>query len=181
MSIAVNVSSVQFMRSNFNSLVFNALRDSGLDPQFLEIELTENVLIQHNQTVTNQLKSLKDLGIQLSIDDFGTGYSNLSYLINFKVDTIKLDQSFITQVNTSADHLAVVKAVIQMAQILNFKVVAEGVESEEVKQILMDLNCDYAQGYLWSKALPNPQFIGVVDRLNHKTHPHNANADLLPA
>jgi len=166
MTIAVNVSSMQFMRSNFNSLVFKALQDSGLDPQFLEIELTEHVLIQHNETVKNQLKSLKDLGIQLAIDDFGTGYSNLSYLINFKVDTIKLDKSFIFEVNTSPDHLAVVKAVIQMAQILNLKVVAEGVESDSVRKILTDLKCDFAQGFLWSKALPEYQFIQTVQQFN---------------
>ena len=167
MSIAVNVSSVQFMRSNFNKLVFNALQESNLAPQFLEIELTEHVLIQHNETIKNQLKSLKDHGIQLSIDDFGTGYSNLSYLINFKVDTIKLDKSFIAQVNTSSDHLVVVKAVIQMAQILNLNVVAEGVESEAVKQILVDLKCDFAQGHLWSKALPECDFIEEVGRFNN--------------
>ena len=166
MSIAVNVSSVQFMRSNFNTLVFNALKESNLAPQFLEIELTEHVLIQHNETIKNQLKSLKDFGIQLSIDDFGTGYSNLSYLINFKVDTIKLDKSFISKVNTSSDHLVVVKAVIQMAQVLNLSVVAEGVESEAVKKILIDLKCDYAQGHLWSKALPECQFIKEVERFN---------------
>ena len=166
MSIAVNVSSVQLMRSNFDSLVLNALQESGLAPQFLEIELTEHVLIQHNETVKSQLKSLKDLGIQLSIDDFGTGYSNLSYLINFKVDTIKLDRSFIAKVNTSSDHFAVVKAVIQMAQVLNLRVVAEGVESEDVKQVLIDLKCDYGQGFLWSKALPEDQFIKEVARFN---------------
>ena len=166
MTIAVNVSSVQFMRSNFNDVVFQALQDSGLEPRFLEIELTEHVLIQHNETVKNQLKSLKDLGIQLAIDDFGTGYSNLSYLINFKVDTIKLDKSFIFKVNTSPDHLAVVKAVIQMAQILNLKVVAEGVESHAVSKILVDLQCDYAQGFLWSSALPEHQFIQTVQQFN---------------
>ena len=166
MSIAVNVSSVQLMRSNFSTLVFKALQESGLAPQFLEIELTEHVLIQHNKTVKNQLKYLKDLGVQLSIDDFGTGYSNLSYLINFKVDTIKLDQSFIAKVNTSSEHFAVVKAVIQMAQILDLSVVAEGVESEAVKQVLIDLKCDYGQGYLWSKALPEGDFIKEVARFN---------------
>lgn len=167
MSIAVNVSSVQFMRSNFKDSVFNALQESGLEPKFLEIELTEHVLIQHNETVKNQLTSLKDYGIQLSIDDFGTGYSNLSYLINFKVDTIKLDKSFVAKVNTSSDHFAVVKAVIQMAQILNLNVVAEGVESDAVKKILIDLKCNYAQGYLWSRALPESEFLNAVDRFNN--------------
>jgi EAL domain-containing protein (putative c-di-GMP-specific phosphodiesterase class I) len=139
--------------------VVHWVEKSGLPPEFLEIELTEHVLIQENETVKEQLKSLKDMGVKLSIDDFGAGYSNLSYLINFKVDTIKLDKSFISKINTSSDHLVVVKAVIQMAQVLNFRVVAEGVESEAVKQILIDLKCDYAQGYLWSKALPEAQFM----------------------
>lgn len=171
MSISVNVSSVQFMRSNFISLVANALETSGLPAQCLEIELTEHVLMQDNKTVKSQLKSLKNLGIKLSIDDFGTGYSNLSYLINFKVDTIKLDRSFIAQVNTSSDHLAVVKAVIQMAQILNLRVVAEGVESEDVKQILVDLQCDYAQGYLWSKPLSVPEFTKELRQFNGNHDP----------
>lgn len=170
MSISVNVSSVQFMRSNFKTLVSNALEKSGLPAQFLEIELTEHVLMQDNETVKLQLKSLKGLGIKLSIDDFGTGYSNLSYLINFKVDTIKLDRSFIAKVNTSSDHLAVVKAVIQMAQILDLRVVAEGVESEDVKQILVDLNCDFAQGYLWSKPIPVPEFTKELINFNRRDH-----------
>ena len=166
MSIAVNVSSVQFMRSNFTELVSQALQDSGLDARFLEIELTEHVLIQHNDIITNQLKSLKDMGIYLSIDDFGTGYSNLSYLINFKVDSIKLDRSFIAKINTSSEHFAVVKAMIQMAHILDLKVVAEGVESDCVKQALIDLKCDYGQGYLWSKAVADDQYLPVVADLN---------------
>ena len=167
MSISVNASSVQFMRSNFKDLVFNALQKSNLEPQFLEIELTEHVLIQHSETVKNQLKSLKKNGVKLSIDDFGTGYSNLSYLINFKVDTIKLDKSFVAKVNTSSEHLAVVKAIIQMAKILNLNVVAEGVESESVKRILIDLKCDYAQGFLWSRGLPESEFMKTVNHFNN--------------
>lgn len=166
MSIAVNVSSMQLMRDNFKTLVFNALQASSLAPRYLEIELTENVLIQDNETVKSQLKSLKDLGVQLSIDDFGTGYSNLSYLIDLKVDKIKLDRSFIAKVNTSLDHFVIVKAVIQMAQVLGLRVVAEGIESEEVKQILIDLKCNDGQGYLWSKALPEEQFIKKVAHFN---------------
>jgi sensor c-di-GMP phosphodiesterase-like protein len=87
-------------------------------------------------------------------------------LINFKVDTIKLDKSFIDKVNTSSDHLAVVKAVIQMAEILDLSVVAEGVESDAVRKILTDLKCDFAQGFLWSKALPESQFIQTVRQFN---------------
>ena len=166
LSVSVNVSSVQFMRDNFKTIVFNALEKNNLAPEFLEIELTEHVLIQHNETITAQLKSLKDLGIQLSIDDFGTGYSNLSYLINFKVNTIKLDKSFILELNTSKNHFAVVKAVIQMAHILNLKVVAEGVETVAVKNVLVNLKCDFAQGYLWSKALPEFQFINSLAGFN---------------
>ncbi|WP_158278792.1 putative bifunctional diguanylate cyclase/phosphodiesterase [Leucothrix arctica] len=164
--ISVNVSSVQFMRNSFKTHVFNALKKYDLAPEFLEIELTEHVLIQHNATITAQLKSLKDLGIQLSIDDFVTGYSNLSYLINFKVDTIKLDKSFILELNTSKNHFAVVKAVIQMAHILNLNVVAEGVETTAVRNILVNLKCDFAQGYLWSKAVPEKQFIDSLESFN---------------
>jgi len=166
LSIAVNVSSVQLMRNNFTSLVFNALQQSGLPAKYLEIELTENVLLKLNQSVKSQLTALKEMGVQLSIDDFGTGYSNLSYLINLKVDTIKLDKTFIEKISTSQDYHAVVKAVIHMAQILGLNVVAEGVESNAVKRILKDLNCDYAQGYLWSKALPEAAFLRTVMQLN---------------
>ncbi|PWQ96051.1 putative bifunctional diguanylate cyclase/phosphodiesterase [Leucothrix pacifica] len=166
MSIAVNVSSVQFMRSNFTGIVSKALEESGLAPEFLEIELTEHVLIQHNDIIVSQLKALKEIGIYLSIDDFGTGYSNLSYLINFKVDSIKLDRSFIAKINTSSEHYAVVNAMIEMAHILNLQVVAEGVETDDVRLALIDLKCDYGQGYLWAKAVAESEYLSEVSRIN---------------
>ncbi|MEZ5479367.1 MAG: EAL domain-containing protein [Thiolinea sp.] len=159
MSVAVNVSVAQFHRVNFLSTVTGALQASGLAPQFLEIELTEHLLLQDNRFIRQQLQDLKNLGVKLSIDDFGTGYSNLSYLTQFKVDVLKLDMSFVSRIVESSEHLAIVKAVLQMAEILGMQVVAEGVEQEAQKLILQELRCDYGQGFLWSAALPQKQIL----------------------
>jgi EAL domain-containing protein (putative c-di-GMP-specific phosphodiesterase class I) len=119
-------------------------------------------LIQENKLVKNQLDALKSLGVSLSIDDFGTGYSNMNYLTRLKVDTLKLDRSFISQISTSEDYLVIVTAIIRMAQVLGMEVVAEGIEKEAERKLLIDLDCDYAQGYLWSKAVPNKDFVVLL-------------------
>ena len=161
-SVAVNVSALQLTRIGFYEIVVNALHTSGLDAQYLEIELTEHSLIQENSTIKSQLKALKKLGIHLSIDDFGTGYSNMGYLTSMEIDTLKLDKCFITEIENSSDSLAIVTAINGMADVLGMNVVAEGVEKESEREVLEDIGCEIGQGYLWSKALPSKIFLNYV-------------------
>ena len=161
-TVAVNVSALQLTRIGFYEIVANALSTSGLDAEYLEIELTEHSLIQENSTIKTQLNALKKLGIHLSIDDFGTGYSNMGYLTTMEVDTLKLDKSFISEIENSSDSLAIVTAINGMAGVLGMNVVAEGVEKESERKVLESIGCDIGQGYLWSKALPSPNFLSYV-------------------
>lgn len=159
MKIAVNVSVSQLSRNNLKSIIEQALAKADLAPEYLEVELTEHTLLNHSRNTVKQLEEIKALGVELSIDDFGTGYSNLSYLTQFKVDTLKLDKSFTLDIDSSSDSLAIVKAVISMSNILGLKVVAEGVETDKAWKILQSLGCDFGQGYLWGKPMPNDRFI----------------------
>ncbi|MCB1638446.1 MAG: EAL domain-containing protein [Thiothrix sp.] len=161
-SIAVNVSSNQLTHNRFEALIVEALESSGLSPHCLEVELTEHVLLQSNPAVSHQLQSIKDLGVSLAIDDFGTGYSNLSYLTRFKVDVLKLDKSFISRITHSPEHRAIVTAIIEMARILGLRTTAEGVEQEQECRLLKQLGCDYGQGFLWSRALPEAEFRALL-------------------
>lgn len=163
-SIAVNASALQITRLNFHGIVEAALRDSGLDAGFLEIELTEHVLLTENMEVRARLKALKDLGVKIAIDDFGTGYSNMNYLTRLKVDVLKLDQSFISEITVSKDSLVIVTAIIEMANVLGMRVIAEGVESLQQRDVLKGLGCNLGQGFVWSKALPSQDLVKFLDR-----------------
>jgi diguanylate cyclase (GGDEF)-like protein len=156
--LAVNLSAVQFRRGNVEQLVFDALDQSGLDPELLELELTETTLIQNVDQVLTTIKALKRLGVKLAIDDFGTGYSSLSYLKRFNVDKLKIDQSFVRDLATDPDDAAIVKAIIQMAHSLNLQALAEGVENLEILERLGPIRCDQAQGYHFARPMPADQF-----------------------
>ena len=146
--IAVNVSAAQFRRENLEHQVRRALRESGLSPSRLELEITEGVLIEDISRASQTLKSLKSLGVMIALDDFGTGYSSLSYLQAFPLDRIKIDRSFVAALGSSARSLSIVRAVIGLAHGLNVPVLAEGVETNEQLAILMRERCDDMQGYL---------------------------------
>ncbi|MGB1311364.1 MAG: putative bifunctional diguanylate cyclase/phosphodiesterase [Leucothrix sp.] len=160
--VAVNVSALQLTRPSFYQTVADTLERVGLAPEFLEVEITEHSLIREETVVNTQLEALKTLGVSLSIDDFGTGYSNLAYLAHLQVDVLKLDRSFVSKLTVSQEYLAIVTAVIKMAKMLGMKVVAEGVETRRELEILADLDCDYGQGYLWSKAMPDSKLLSVI-------------------
>ena len=162
-TVAVNVSALQLTRDSFYDTVVEALAATGLPARYLEIELTEHFLIQENSEVRQRLNALKALGIKLAIDDFGTGYSNMGYLTRLNVDVLKLDKSFIARIGESKDSLAVVTAIIEMAKVLDMKVVAEGVESDNIKESLLSLGCDIGQGFLWSKALPCAALVNFLN------------------
>lgn len=158
--VAVNLSALQFKRGDIERSVTLALQESGLDPSQLELELTESILIQETEKVLATVMRLKHMGVKLSIDDFGTGYSSLSYLKRFKVDKLKIDQSFIRDLATDSESAAIVRAIIQMARSLGLRTIAEGVEDKPALELLRLYHCDEAQGYYFSRPVPADEFSG---------------------
>jgi len=156
--VAVNVSSVQFAQRNFVDLVRTALCETGLDPQYLELELTESLLISNADVMLAVLKDLKEMGVKLAIDDFGTGYSSLSYLRHFPVYKLKIDRSFVRDLTVNADDAAITDTIISMAKSLGLTVVAEGVENEDQFSFLQQHRCDEMQGFYFSKPLAAEEF-----------------------
>jgi diguanylate cyclase (GGDEF)-like protein/PAS domain S-box-containing protein len=154
LTVAVNLSAAQFRREGIEETVTRALNDSGLPAQWLELELTESILIQDAEQVLASVRRLKQLGVKLSIDDFGTGYSSLSYLKRFDIDKLKIDQSFIRDLASDPDDAAIVRAVIQMSHSLGLRTIAEGVETPEMVQQLQAFGCDEAQGYHYARPMP---------------------------
>lgn len=154
LTVAVNLSAVQLQRGDLERSVIEALSQSGLEPSLLELELTESLLLDDAEGVIETLRRLKSLGVRLSIDDFGTGYSSLAYLKRFAVDKLKIDQSFVRDIASDPDDAAIVRAIVGMARALKLKVVAEGVETEEIERFLCVFNCDEAQGYHFARPMP---------------------------
>jgi EAL domain-containing protein (putative c-di-GMP-specific phosphodiesterase class I) len=161
-SIAVNVSSMEFRDDNFLQGLFAILKETGLDPKCLELELTESVLMKRADATELIFNALRSAGVQLAIDDFGTGYSSLSYLKKFPVNAIKIDQSFIRQI-TSPDEATIVTAIIRMGRTLKLRVIAEGVETVEELTFLQAHQCDEAQGYYFSRPVPAEQFAKLLE------------------
>jgi len=149
--MSVNISGRQFNEEKFSLQIEHLLRGTGLAPCLLELEITENVLMQNDQSSMNNLNTLHDIGIRLSIDDFGTGYSSLSYLKRFPVDVLKIDKSFVSDITSDPDDATIVSAIAVMAHRLNLQVIAEGVETEEQLEFLRHCSCDVIQGYLFSR------------------------------
>ncbi len=158
-SVAVNISSVQFKRGNIDSIVLNALAKAELPPQYLELELTESLLIDDSERLVQTLAVLRSEGVQFSIDDFGTGYSNLGYLKKFEVGALKIDQSFVRKMDDHSGDAAIVRAIIQMASSLGLKTIAEGVEDADTAALLRTLGCTEAQGYYWARPMPADEML----------------------
>ncbi|HTD04619.1 putative bifunctional diguanylate cyclase/phosphodiesterase, partial [Undibacterium sp.] len=163
--VAVNLSARQFKQKNIVSLVKKVLDESGCRPEWLELEITESVVMEDPQSATDTLQELSDMGVHLSIDDFGTGYSSLSYLKRFPIDTLKIDQSFVRDISTDADDAAIARAVIALAHSMRLEVVAEGVETIEQLDYLRAQGCDLMQGYYFSRPLP-PEDIEKFLKMN---------------
>ncbi len=161
--VAVNISSLEFRSGHFFEGVGFALKNTHLNPRYLEIELTETVLMRHVASAASALEQLKALGVQLAVDDFGTGYSSLSYLTRFAIDALKLDQSFVRNVVTSRNNAIVAGAVINMGKSLKHKVIAEGVETPEQVVFLQTHGCDEGQGYYFSPPIAAPQFAKLLE------------------
>ncbi len=154
MCMAVNLSARQFNEQNLVGMISGILKTTGLEPQWLDVEITESIIMQHLESTIATLRDLHHLGIQISIDDFGTGYSSLTYLKKFPVHALKIDQSFIREITTDPDDEAITSAVIAMGHSLKLNVIAEGVETMEQLQMLRSLKCDRMQGYLFSRPVP---------------------------
>jgi diguanylate cyclase (GGDEF)-like protein len=156
--VSVNISPRQFNQG----LIYNvkkALEHTGLAPKWLELEITESLLIEDVEGAVQILNQLKDLGVYISVDDFGTGYSSLSYLTLFQIDCLKIDQSFVKNIKTK---VAVVKSIIALGQSLNLEVIAEGIEEEEQASILLEQNCYQGQGYLFNRPVPEKEFEQIL-------------------
>jgi EAL domain-containing protein (putative c-di-GMP-specific phosphodiesterase class I) len=158
LTMSVNLSALQFRRVGLAETVAEVLRESGLPPHLLELELTESILLQDAENNLDLVHQLKALGVRLSIDDFGTGYSSLSYLKRFAVDRLKIDRSFVRDISSDPDNAAIVRAVIQLARGLRLGIIAEGVETAEQLAFLSEEGCQEVQGYLFSRALAPKDF-----------------------
>jgi EAL domain-containing protein (putative c-di-GMP-specific phosphodiesterase class I) len=152
--VAVNLSCRQFNQADLGESIVQTLNETGLAPEFLELEITESVLTQDEQAAIKTLSELKLLGIQISIDDFGTGYSSLSYLKKFPFSNLKIDRSFIRHITGDTRSKNITRAIIQMAHSLNLKVIAEGVEAPEELGFLCQHHCDEIQGYFFCRPVP---------------------------
>jgi diguanylate cyclase (GGDEF)-like protein len=163
MCVAINISSVELRAPGFASGVRAILRETGLEPRYLELELTETFLMQDSRSTAEVLKELKEIGVLLALDDFGTGYSSLSYLKRFPIDAVKIDQSFVRDLTTDPDDAGIVTAVIAMGRSLHMRVVAEGVETREQLAILQEHGCPQGQGYYFSRPVPAVEFRQLLE------------------
>lgn len=160
--VSVNLSPLQLERDNIVDLVSRVLRETELQPHFLELEITESAVMGDLEKSFAKLRKLKEIGVRISVDDFGTGYSSLSYLKRFPVDTLKIDQSFVRDISSDSGNAGIVKAIISLGHTLNLNVLAEGVETEDEYRFLQDNHCDEMQGYYLSKPVAQAEFVKML-------------------
>jgi diguanylate cyclase (GGDEF)-like protein len=160
--IAVNAAPRQFEEGGLTALVQEILRDTGLPPGRLELEITEGALMRNTEVAASTLNGLKALGVRLAVDDFGTGHASLAYLKRFPIDALKIDRAFVADCTENAEGAAIVRAVIAMGHSLRLEVIAEGVETEAQLAFLTDLGCDAAQGFLLARPSPAPGVVGLL-------------------
>jgi EAL domain-containing protein (putative c-di-GMP-specific phosphodiesterase class I) len=163
LTVAVNVSAMQFRNETFLDDLRAILSETGLDPRYLELELTEGALMKQAELTASMLSTLRESGVRVAVDDFGTGYSSLSYLRKFPLDAIKIDQSFVGQITTVPDETVIVRAIISMGRSLNLRVIAEGVETQEQLDFLKAHRCDEAQGYFFSRPVPPQELVKFLE------------------
>jgi diguanylate cyclase (GGDEF)-like protein len=168
LTVSVNLSPRQFQQKNLVHVVENSLLKSGLPPERLQIEITENMLMSNSEDILGKLQRMRQLGVRISIDDFGTGFCSFSYLLQYQVDRLKIDQSFVKKAGTDANAAAVVRTIIAMSHGLNIKVVAEGVETEEQLRFLLRRKCDEAQGYFIARPMAPEEFCETVRTCGNK-------------
>jgi diguanylate cyclase (GGDEF)-like protein/PAS domain S-box-containing protein len=159
--IAVNLSAKQFAQPDLVRYLARALDESGLDPARLKVEITETLVMQNPENVVHKLRGLREMGTKVSIDDFGTGYSSLAYLQRFPINTLKVDRSFVSDMD-AFENLIIVRTIVSLAHNLGLDVVAEGIETERQRDFLADLSCEYGQGYLFSRPLPQDRALEML-------------------
>jgi diguanylate cyclase (GGDEF)-like protein len=172
--IAVNLSSRQFSQIDLRHQLVAILMETGLDPKYIELELTESMLVHNTEVAIRRLNALKSLGVEIAIDDFGTGYSSLSYLQQFPFDILKIDRCFIQNITDNPNNAAITKAIIEMAKTLNLKLMAEGVETEAELSFVCQNHCDGMQGYLFSRPLPSHDFEQLLKKNKRLPLPINS-------
>ena len=165
-TISVNVSATQFAESNIADRFIRLAEQANISPSLLEIEITESCLMENMDTAIATLEKLQDHGVKIAIDDFGTGYSGLSYLRTLPIDMLKVDRCFIGDVDTNPNDTAIVKAIVNIAKALGLKVVAEGIETQTQLNMLTGMSCDEAQGYLFSRPVPDYEAISLLSSLS---------------
>lgn len=153
LGVSVNISPLQFQRDNFLAILADTLSLTGLPAQWLTLELTEGILMSETDSAIEALDALRSMGVQVAIDDFGTGFSSLSYLKNLPVDTVKIDSSFIREIDRNADDASLAQGITSMAHHLGLKVVAEGVETDSQYQLVRSHGCDLFQGFLLARPM----------------------------
>ena len=163
---AINVSGNQFSQSDICGYLAQLLEETGLPPQMLELEVTESVFMDDIQHTVQILHNLHGLGVELAIDDFGTGYSSLSYLSQFPIDRLKIDQSFIRQALNDNENASIARTIINLGHSLNLKVIAEGVETRDHEEFLIEQGCDEVQGYRYCRPVPVDDFVAFVKTYN---------------
>ena len=160
--LSVNVSAIQFKQPDFVDLLSETIRRTGINPRLLELELTESLLLENIDEASLTMRRLRKLGVRFSLDDFGTGYSSLQYLKRLPLNELKIDQSFVRDIAFSSSDRAIVSTIIAMAHSFGLEVIAEGVETEEQRRLLLDEGCTHFQGYLFSKPVPAKQFQSML-------------------
>jgi EAL domain-containing protein (putative c-di-GMP-specific phosphodiesterase class I) len=160
--VSINVSAVEFRDKGFVEGVRTALAEIGLEAHYLDLELTEGVLMENAESTASVLQELKRMGVHLAVDDFGTGYSSLSYLQQFPIDDLKIDQSFVRRITGDPDDRPIVNAIISMGKSLKHRVIAEGIETEKQRAYLQTQHCAERQGYLFSRPLAAAQFAQLL-------------------
>jgi diguanylate cyclase (GGDEF)-like protein/PAS domain S-box-containing protein len=173
--IAVNLSVKQFIANGIVVSVDRIIRETGLNPNLLELELTESIFLQNTESVAATMNQLKNLGVRISIDDFGTGYSSLAYLKDFPIDSLKIDRSFIHNLPKNDKNTAIISAIITLARNLGIKTIAEGIETPEQLEFYEMEGCDIAQGYYFSRPLPEDQMNDLIDHSAWRTDLVNVN------
>jgi predicted signal transduction protein with EAL and GGDEF domain len=163
-TMAVNISAKQFAEASLVHDVKGVLEESCLSPECLKLEITETVVMLDAMESSGRLNRLKGLGLKLAIDDFGTGYSSMSYLQKFPVDQLKIDLSFVRRMERSSENIEIIRAIVNMAHSLRLQVVAEGIETDRQRDLLYSLQCDYGQGYLYSRPVPTGEAENLLSK-----------------
>ena len=167
LALSINVSPKQFHKPEFASLVIDRIRHYDIDPRLLKLELTETALLDNTEEILNTFTQLSEIGVQFSLDDFGTGYSSLQYLTRLPLNQLKIDKFFVCNITESTSALAIVQTIIAMSRSLNMEVIAEGVETEEIKELLLQNGCRHFQGYLFGRPEPAEKFEELLPTLRN--------------